>query len=465
MRKFQDIANLVAPDESIWLDTMSINQNDEADKDLQLAQMGKLYGDAATVAVLLPESDESAFELLASLNAKANFINLNQAAFSNNEDPYPDKQLTTACNDFYALIDEFEQCFRAWKYWSRAWTFQEWAMASKMDIGLEGCSEIIPNIKHSVLYAATLMSVYKLQQGQFAEIRLNFPRGEVTTKFNAVKRLFPDERAFLSADEAVEDKAEYVPQTLMPSLGFHKLLGLRTWSAPGLPNGMFGTTPKPIHEMFDLRGQRPSQVTAFKTRLSTMLNAFAISAREAYSDADKVLCWASMCNISFAYRRTDSYGVALQKALTAIRDSDPSIRLFVWQVNRELTYGVDLFFLPYASLHLQRNARHTAEFYGTPLLNGRADTLRHFELSLRQSSVRRQLPGEMTLVQPLIVGKLKLQAAQMSFIDQTCKGTSSSYAPVIYPTGAHLTHFTLETFRNWTLLTLSETSGTICTSH
>ena len=422
VRKFQDIANLVAPDEFFWLDTMSINQNDEADKELQLAQMGKLYGEAATVAVLLPESDASGFELLASLNAKANFIIHNQAAFSKNEDPYADKQLTTACNDFYALVDEFEKSFSEWKYWSRAWTFQEWAMASKMDIGLEGSPDIIQNIKYSVLYAATLMSVYKLQQGQYAAIRLNFPRGEVTTRFNAVKRLFPDERAFLSTDEAVEDEAEYLHQTLMPSLNFHKLLGLRTWSSPGLPNGMFGTTPKPIHEMFDLRGPRPSEATAFKTRLSTMLNAFAISARDAYSEGDKVTCWASMCNISFAYQRTDSYGVALQKVLTAIRDkSDPNVRLFVWQVNRELKNGVDLGFLPYASLHRQRNARYTAEFYGTPLLNGRADTLRHFEVSLKQSPVQRQPLGETTLVQALIVGKLKLQAAQMSFIDQTCK--------------------------------------------
>ncbi|KAE9369758.1 hypothetical protein N431DRAFT_427906 [Stipitochalara longipes BDJ] len=421
VRKFQDIAKLAASDESIWLDTMSINQDDEADKGRQIAQMGKLYGDAAAVAVLLPGSDKSGFELLASLNAKADFINQNRAAFSQNEEPYPDNRLTAACNEFYTLVEEFEQSFGSWKYWSRAWTFQEWAMASTMDIGLEGSSDIISNIKYTVLYAATLMSIYKLQQGQYANIRLNFPRGEVTRRFNAVKRLFPDERAFLSADEAVEDKTKYLGQTLMPGLGFDKLLGLRTWSAPGLPNGMFGTKPKLIHEMFDLRGPLPSEtVSAFKARLSTMLNAFAISQRDAYSDADKVLCWASMCNISFAYKRTDSYGVALQKVLTAIREIPGlNIRIFVWQVNRELTNRVDLSFLPYASLHLQRNARNGAEFYGTPVLNGRADTLRHFEVSLKQAATQRQLPGEMILVQALIGGRLKIQAAQMSFIDQT----------------------------------------------
>lgn len=270
VQKFRRIANLASADEFIWLDTMSINQDDPADKELQIAQMGRLYGNAAAVAVLLPASDEPGFQILASLSAKANFIIQNQISFSKNADPYPDKQLTKACNDFYKLVEEFERRFHSWKYWSRAWTFQEWAMASTIDIGLEGSQAIIRNTKYSVLQAATLMSIYKLQQRAYAQITLSFPRGEVTRRLNAVKRLFPDERAFLSADEAVENKTEYLDQTLLPGLGFDKLLGLRTSNPPALPNGMFGTEPKPLHELFDLRGPQPSEFSsAFKTRLST----------------------------------------------------------------------------------------------------------------------------------------------------------------------------------------------------
>jgi Heterokaryon incompatibility protein (HET) len=421
VRKFQSIANLAFPDESIWLDTMSINQDDPADKERQIAHMGQLYGDAATVGVLLPACDERGFQLLASLSAKASFINANQMAFSENADPYPDNQLTKACNDFYTLVEEFEQSLHSLKYWSRAWTFQEWAMASTIDVGLEGSPTIIRNIKDSVLQAATLMSIYKLQQHAYAKISLGFPRGEVTRRLNTVKRLFPDERAFLSADEAVEDKTEYLNQTLLPSFGVDKLLGLRTSSSLSQPYEMIEGKPKPLHELFDLRGPRPEFPIGFKSRLSTMLNAFAISQREARFEADKVTCWASMCNISFEYSAKDSYSVTLDKVLTAIRETPGfDIRLFSWQANRNLQAGVDSYFLPYASLHLQSNARNAAEFYGTPILTGRADTLRHMEVSLRQSA-QTQPSRKSTLVQALIAGKLKLQAAQMNFIDQALK--------------------------------------------
>ncbi|KAF2103660.1 hypothetical protein NA57DRAFT_69873 [Rhizodiscina lignyota] len=431
--KFVNIARLATADQPIWLDCMSINQDDPADVARQISRMGQVYADAGAVAVLLPASDQAAFQLLAALADKAKFINQNRMAFTENEEPYPDSQLSKTCKEFYALVEEFSQKFHSWTYWRRAWTFQEWAMAMDIDVGFEGSPEIIRNVKYSVLYAATLTSIYKLQQGQYAEISLGFSRGEIPRLFNTVKRLFPDELAFLSPDEAVKDESEHSFQNIMPSLGVDKVLGLRTSSSPVHP--LFGQKKKPLHEQFELRGQRPSDsFHSLTSRLSTMLNGFAASKREARFEADLVACWASMCNLEYPYDKGDTYAEALQKVLSAIRATIPNeqkakFRIFAWQANTTAMLGsVDINIVDYATLHAQSNAQHPGDFPGTPLFTGRADTLRHLEVLLRQPITQVKLQGTPALVQR--IDGVTVLAAQMNFIGETLKllGTAISGA-------------------------------------
>ena len=107
------------------------------------------------------------------------------------------------------------------------------------------------------------------------------------------------------------------------------------------------------------------------------------------------------------------------------------MRLFTFQANtNSLLNPVDLDFLEYASLHMQSNARHDAEFTGTPLFSGRADTLRHVKICLRQPNTHVQLAGDPALVQR-VDGLVSVQAAQMNHIDKTLE----LWAPTI--TGWH----------------------------
>jgi hypothetical protein len=246
-----------------------------------------------------------------------------------------------------------------------------------------------------------------------------------------VKRLFPDELAFVSPDEKLEDDSSLSFQTLFPSLGGDRVFGLRTNPAQSIPEVLQKKTP--VHEQFQLRTPRPNNSpAAFKNRLSVMLNAFTTSTREAYFEADRVACWASMCNISYAYDKNDSYAVALQKVLAQIRfASENNVRLFTFQANtNSLLNSVDLDFLEYASSHTQSNARHGADFTGTPLFSGRADTLRHVKICLRQPNTHVQLAGDPALVQQ-VDGIVSVEAAQMNDIEKTLE----LWAPAI--TGWH----------------------------
>jgi hypothetical protein len=93
-QKFREIMSLGRTNEHIWLDAMSINQDDENDKKQQISQMGRLYGEANAVAVLLSKSDKGAFELLTSIATRAVVINQYKEAFTRNEDSLLGNQLS-----------------------------------------------------------------------------------------------------------------------------------------------------------------------------------------------------------------------------------------------------------------------------------------------------------------------------------------------------------------------------------
>jgi hypothetical protein len=64
------------------------------------------------------------------------------------------------------LADNFSACIKAWmenlhrwKYWRQAWTFQEWAMASEIDISYETApyNERLSQLNNVIVEASTIV--------------------------------------------------------------------------------------------------------------------------------------------------------------------------------------------------------------------------------------------------------------------------------------------------------------------
>ncbi|KAH0555940.1 hypothetical protein GP486_006117 [Trichoglossum hirsutum] len=391
--KFRQLAGLVLKSgDSIWIDALSIDQSDPSDIATQLAVMGDIYSNASSVGVLLPKSDGEGFILLGRINGLATTINKRSLEFSRNEETVGGASLSEICQEFYRLLEEYEQNLDKWLYWHRAWTFQEWALARDISLAWEGSPPRVEMsaMKSTILHAATLLAVYKLQQHQYATIKLGFSRGEVPRRFEAIRQLFPDEHAFSAPDGIDEKEVQF--DEMMPNLRFGSTLGLRLVFHGN--RGRFERNP-PIHEAFCLNAPLPSSgVQRQYERLSMMLNALGTSKREARFEADLVACWASMCNIKYDYKKEDSFGIALQKALKALR-KDLGIPIYSFLVNTRGASGeVDLKFLEYATAHKQSNASNGKAFHGTPVFTGRADTIIHLRAAISQPTIRPCLKGD-----------------------------------------------------------------------
>ncbi|KAH8753486.1 heterokaryon incompatibility protein-domain-containing protein [Hyaloscypha sp. PMI_1271] len=372
--------------ETIWLDALSIDQSDPKDIAYQIPLMGETYSQAESVAVLLPSSDKDAFSLLFRLGELASIINTRKLEFSRNEETLGGQDLSQVCQDFWSLLEEFESSLHKWTYWQRAWTFQEWALAGDISMSWEGTSVDgnITHVKFTVLFAGTLMAVYKLKFHQYATIKIGCTRGEAPRKFQSLRRLFPDERAFIPEDMVPEREAQF--DNLMSSLRFGSALGLRSTKVGN--KARFEGDP-PIHESFDLNAAMPtSPVQRQMERMVMVLNSFGTTRRQARFEADLVACWASMCAINYEYDKNDSFAVALQKVMNVLR-KDYGVRIFNFLVNTEGASGeIDLQIQQYATAHKQCNATNNHYFHGTPAFSGRADTAIHFRNAITQSSTR-----------------------------------------------------------------------------
>jgi hypothetical protein len=153
------------PGQSIWLDAVSIDQSDHNDIVTQMAVMGDIYSNALSVAVLLPKSDEEAFNIIERLGDLASFINMRRSLFTAVRETAETKILSGMCQEFFSLIREFEKNIHRWTYWRRAWTFQEWTLAHEISLAWEGATELVnlAGVKGPILKAATMMAIYKLQ--------------------------------------------------------------------------------------------------------------------------------------------------------------------------------------------------------------------------------------------------------------------------------------------------------------
>src|SRR5436853_4819801 len=73
-QKFHHLMDFVRGGSTIWLDALSIDQDDDQDKAHQLPNMGTIFLEAATVSVFLPASDKEAYDRLRKLGITADAI-------------------------------------------------------------------------------------------------------------------------------------------------------------------------------------------------------------------------------------------------------------------------------------------------------------------------------------------------------------------------------------------------------
>ncbi|KAG9767723.1 hypothetical protein KCU88_g7409, partial [Aureobasidium melanogenum] len=378
--------------DTVWLDALSIDQEDDEEKAKVLAVMGDIYSRAKTVAVLFPEGDRDGFHLVYDLTQAATAINNNKLEFSQSgQDGHPDtrlQELSQVCSDFYGMLEQLDQTLYRYTYWRRAWTFQEWALARNLSITWEGGMPLnLAPVKTTILHAATLTAVYAFSQGAYATIKMGFPQAAVPGKFEPLRRLFPDEEAF--NPPGMVDEKQLVFDMLMSSMSFGSALGLRAAKGRDLSRL---ADPEPVHELYDLRPGLPfSAEERFRHRLCMALHSFGMSKREARYEADLVNCWASMCNIRYRYNVHDSYAVALQKMLHSLR-TNHGVQVFNFHVTTSGASGeVDTLFQEYARPHDQCNAR--GKFNDVPIFSGRADTAVHLRLAIEKPLALPRLTG------------------------------------------------------------------------
>ncbi|KDR77469.1 hypothetical protein GALMADRAFT_245642 [Galerina marginata CBS 339.88] len=391
-QRFQNLMELGGRGNTIWLDALSIDQFDRQDVSAHVAIMGKIYKSATCVSVLLPASDQIAYELLKEIEGHAKVILYHHQHFIDNadftmEDPSSGerfKVLTTVCQLFLENLKRLGEHLYQFVYWSRAWTFQEWALAADLEVAVEGGAkgETCFNLKSLVLGAAMLISRYKILQQSYAEINVGegLSRGKIPPLFNSIKALFPDEDLFLSYEEI--DAKEVSFQTSFPHFGVNHLLGVR--SVPPSAQRSSGREDVPPPNIAP--GGRSNGLARTRARLILLLSAFASGKRQAKHEADLVACWASMCNIAYAYDREDNFPTALKKAVKALRAQGVVIYDFVPDTKAGISTPTEIF-CAYAREHPQLNATNLAEFPGAPIFTGRADTVSHLIYSLDQVSL------------------------------------------------------------------------------
>jgi hypothetical protein len=394
--KFRRLMMMTAKSgDSVWLDALSIDQNSDEDKSKVIAVMGDIYSRAKTVAVLLPEADGGGFKVLYDLAQAATAINANKLEFSlAGQDGAPSprlEELSQVCKEFYEMLGQFGQNLHNYKYWQRAWTFQEWALARQISITWEGGMPLnMDSIKTTILHAATLTSIYAIMNGAYATIKVGFPQASVPARFEMVRQLFPDEDAFHPPGMIDEMEVKY--DLMFPSMSFGGALGLRAARSRNMSRL---ENPEPIHDLYALHPIIPeSKDEQFRRRLCMALSTFGISKREAKYEADLVNCWASMCNIKFSYDAHDSYATALQKVLRSLR-TEHNVKVYNFLVSTTGASGeVDTNFQDYASAHGQCNAGMVGrKFHGIPIFTGRADTAIHLRLAINRPATLPQLKG------------------------------------------------------------------------
>jgi len=368
--KLSRILEFVRGGATIWLDALSINQDDPKDLNAQLAMMGDIYLQAERVSVLLPSTDYGAYEMLKQLGTVSDEIVKKHKSFGMLQDPpqtpveqVSSEKLEELATRYMDLVHLWVASLHQWAYWRRAWTFQEWAMASEIDISLEGSksNESLKSIKNVIVMASAIIAYWKMEK-----VKKDYPlpeglkklikaREELGKDRNLVRAHFPFQDFLISDDE--QNPTSQRASAILPAF------------PSSMDSGTYVTPSSKLNPSIGLR-----------SGLSLALNAMKTSKREARYEADRVACWASMCNIEYDYSKDDTFAVALHKVVTVLRKR--GFRIYNFHVNTS-SAETDLLFLEYAASHRSHHSSTGAFLYGSPIFTGRADTVTHISLCLQ----------------------------------------------------------------------------------
>lgn len=377
--KLWHILEFVRGGSSIWLDALSIDQDDPRDLAAQIAVMGTIYRDARVVSVILPMEDRGAYEMLKELAVIADEVVKRKGEFGMVIPGFSDAVLlgetSSSCEEladrYDGMISQWVESTSRWNYWSRAWTFQEWTMAAEIEIAWEGIPNHggLQNIKNVIVSASTIIGHRRMIKAKNASpastslVAQAAVRAEVSKNLNLVRMHFPFQD-FLVADE-VGDPAELRRRTILTPI--HSI-------SSGTSVETFKGDPK---------------IPNLRRLLGLALTAISVSKRQARFEADLVHCWASMCNIEYDYNKDDPFNIALQKVVAALRKAGISIFNFHANVVGGET---DLKFMEYAAAMKHSNLESGAYKFGAPIFVGRVDTLTHVRHCLKQTRGKVELP-------------------------------------------------------------------------
>lgn len=376
-RRFKNLMDLAGKGNNIWLDVISIDQSNQSEIRESIAAMGRIYTGARCVSVLLPESDATLFENFDSAAGNAIVILSNLRSFVNNSEieiedltgiiPPPGKLkiLAEASRVFLGNIKIIHDNIHYFRYWRRAWTFQEWALAKDIEIAVEGGpAKVSYTIKSLLLGAGILLARYKLLYSQYTTIETSLSRSSAPESLRQIKGLIPCEDLFLSYEEV--DSGDALFETWFPHLGVNQLLGLRS-----LPSVL----PEPYTDV-------TSQI---RTRLITLLPLFASRKRDAKFEADLVACWAGMCNIEYDYRKEDDFDTALQKVIIVLRSNGIRFYRFLPDTKGG-THPPSDAFRAYAYEHPQSQCAISGTYRGPPIFTGQIDIFLHIGHAVLKTS-------------------------------------------------------------------------------
>lgn len=354
----------------VWLDAMSINQTDEDDKKAQLVVMGDIYRKAEIVSVFLPSEDEGAYMKLKKLAIIANNIVTRREEFQlvkTSAGKQHMDSLQEFATKYLELMEDWGRSIERWRYWKRAWTFQEWAMAAELEMTFESAPDSLymTNFKNIIVMASSIVAQWEmcLSRGEPIGWKQVDMREKTGTYLNLVKAYFPFQD-FLISD------SEYNPDDL-------RKMSILTPMPSSIDSGTY------------VQVGEASKSPSLRSKLSLALNSIHSSKRQAGYAADLIACWASMCDIEYDYNIDDSEAAALHKVVRVLRTQ--GIRIYNFLAN---TMGgeTDLNFLEYAAAHRHSNSRRNGFLFGSPIFIGRADTVTHIQNSLEQTGEFLSLP-------------------------------------------------------------------------
>jgi hypothetical protein len=382
-QKFRHLMDFVRGGSIIWLDALSIDQDDDQDKAHQLPNMGTTFRQATKVSVFLPASDKDAYDRLRQLGITADVIIKRHKDYGMSGEEHARKSavdletLRELADDFSEQIIEWEHNVHEWKYWRRAWTLQEWAMASEIEVSYEAApgSEKLVDLKNVIVLAATTTCRWKQMKAKISEnIEEQIKARNESGRINHIVKLH-----FTFEDLPFEDHHENVEDVR------------RLTFLPALPSATSGGTHVRAKQL-------SSEFIRLCYDLSKALHAMSVSKREASDEADLVCCWAAMCNLTYDYDRREKYATALHKVIYALRQR--GIRIFNFLANTNCG-ETDLDFLEYAAAHRQSNDPIRGFLSGSPIFTGRADTVLHVRKSLSPKA-------EITFLEPKFDVRLRL---------------------------------------------------------